>query len=234
MLTCGKCGTDNPLGRIFCGSCGSKLDMSDMSAEAVASQPARRRSSGSGRSGRSGGIILLIVVMVVAGIAVVCLLPSREPIGEMGTKLAKRKIQQALRLFRNAGARRSLGRSFKEADINWYLEHVVVPRMDVLNCSIDVQQGVLDVRMNQLLQRIKLGSFSFDLILTFEATYQEQDGELQLKRGRIGKMPLIGVLAVASAKPIEDRITELKEWKAFQHMESVRADSNALHVKVRR
>jgi hypothetical protein len=231
MLTCGKCGTENQLGRIFCGGCGSKLDMSGMSAEAVASQPARRRSSG---SGCSFGVILLIVLIVVVGVAVACLLPSREPIGEMGTKLAKRKIQQALRVFKNLGARRSMGRSFKEADINGYLEHEAAQRMEVMNCSVDVRQGSLDVRMNQLLKRIRVGSFSVDLILTFEVTYQEQEGKLQLTGGRIGKMPLVNRLAVLSAKPIEARITGLKEWEAFRYVESVRADANALHVKVRR
>lgn len=230
MLTCGKCGDENPLGRIFCGACGSKLDMSGMSAEEVASQPAKGKPSA---SGCSGAIIRMILIVVLVGSAVVCLLPSREPIGEMGTKLATLKIQPALRLFQNSGARRLLGRSFKEADINWYLENVVVRRMNVLNCSVDIQQGLLDIRMNQLLQRFDLGLFSFDLILTFEATYREQGGTLQLTRGRVGKIPLIGVLAVASAKPIENRIKGLKEWEALQHVKSVRADSNALHVKVR-
>jgi uncharacterized membrane protein YvbJ len=33
MIICPKCGNDNPLGRVFCGKCGSKLDFSHTSSQ---------------------------------------------------------------------------------------------------------------------------------------------------------------------------------------------------------
>ena len=40
MVKCTKCGADNPLGRVFCQACGSKLDLSAMTSESVAERPA--------------------------------------------------------------------------------------------------------------------------------------------------------------------------------------------------
>ena len=35
MINCAKCGTENPLGRVFCKACGEKLDLRDMSSQRV-------------------------------------------------------------------------------------------------------------------------------------------------------------------------------------------------------
>ena len=36
MITCGSCGSENELGRVFCVQCGGKLDLSAMTSEVVA------------------------------------------------------------------------------------------------------------------------------------------------------------------------------------------------------
>jgi len=65
MVFCKKCGTDNQLGRVFCTSCGAKLDLTNMSNELIAD----KSSDGSWISQNWGKLVSVPLVMLVLAIA---------------------------------------------------------------------------------------------------------------------------------------------------------------------
>jgi len=79
MLICSKCGYDNQLGRIFCHSCGEKLDLTSVKPPTAAEKTRRKVKRGIGRTLRmilglaiTGGSIL--------GIILICMTPSVAPV----------------------------------------------------------------------------------------------------------------------------------------------------------
>ncbi len=80
MLICKKCGVDNPMGRVFCGACGGRLDLDGLSSASVTQ----------GRSAswfsRFWGLLVALLILVVLGIAAQCLVARTAPIGEIGNR----------------------------------------------------------------------------------------------------------------------------------------------------
>ncbi len=70
MLTCSKCGYENELGRIFCHSCGAKLDLSEIKSPAQGGPRLKKRGAGTGRLvSRAIGLVILLAVAAVIYLA---------------------------------------------------------------------------------------------------------------------------------------------------------------------
>ena len=67
MVICQKCGYDNELGRIFCHSCGTKLNLSEIKSVSQGGKSlARKKAGGIGKTiGRMINIAILVVVVSV-------------------------------------------------------------------------------------------------------------------------------------------------------------------------
>src|SRR5664280_650014 len=79
MLTCSKCGYDNELGRIFCHSCGAKLDLSEIKSSSQGGAKLKKRSNaGSKLLGRVIWVVILVALVVAVFLA--AQVPSIRPI----------------------------------------------------------------------------------------------------------------------------------------------------------
>lgn len=109
LVKCRICGENNGLTRLFCKSCGSKLDMSAV----------RFKSRGVGRVLRH----LLHAVFLLALLAVLGLmLWAPHPEGEIGTEQQGYECyQKILDLYEAGRAGRTLVHDFSEAEVNAYL-----------------------------------------------------------------------------------------------------------------
>jgi len=86
MLTCAKCGYDNELGRIFCHSCGAKLDLSEIKAPSQGGAKLKRKGSAGGKLvGRT--IAILIVAALVVGIFLAAQVPTLRPVSTTSQEL---------------------------------------------------------------------------------------------------------------------------------------------------
>ena len=95
MLVCKKCGADNPLGRVFCGSCGGKLDMTDITSDTLADQ---QRASFFVAHYKKFLLVLLLLVLATVGLTLIISLGSvMRPIQEYG--VGPRQVFQILLLF---------------------------------------------------------------------------------------------------------------------------------------
>ncbi|HUJ10552.1 MAG TPA: zinc ribbon domain-containing protein [Verrucomicrobiae bacterium] len=86
MLTCSKCGYDNELGRIFCHSCGAKLDLSEIKAPSQGGAKLKRKGgTGSKLVGRTIGILILAILIV--GVFLLAQVPAVPPISTTNQEL---------------------------------------------------------------------------------------------------------------------------------------------------
>jgi len=79
MIVCSKCGYDNELGRIFCHSCGAKLDLTEVRAPGKGRRMFKRTGGGARKLfSRLVSIAVLAVIVVVLFLA--CQVPNIRPI----------------------------------------------------------------------------------------------------------------------------------------------------------
>lgn len=81
MIECPKCGHENTLGRLFCDSCGQRLDVSGVHP-VIDDQPAGRRRKKRKKGGARGGkrrLRALLVVALVAAVVAAPLLAAWRP-----------------------------------------------------------------------------------------------------------------------------------------------------------
>src|SRR5277367_1368122 len=79
MVICSKCGYDNELGRIFCHSCGAKLNLSEIKSPSQGGKDLTKKKK------RKGGLLarliqIVIAVVVVAVIVLILQVPALRPI----------------------------------------------------------------------------------------------------------------------------------------------------------
>ena len=86
MLICPKCGYDNELGRIFCHSCGDKLDLSNIKP-ATATEKKLRQAKRATTSVVRRCVELAIVGVVVLSIVLLCLVPAIVPVTPTNNEL---------------------------------------------------------------------------------------------------------------------------------------------------
>jgi hypothetical protein len=88
MIVCSKCGYDNELGRIFCHSCGAKLDLTEVKAPGQGGRTFRRTRGGVGKLfSRLVSIALLAVIVLTLFLA--CQVPNIRPISISSDDLNK-------------------------------------------------------------------------------------------------------------------------------------------------
>ena len=106
MLICPKCGHDNPLGRIFCHSCGDKLDLNRIKPPSAAEKKRRQIKRGAKRTVRIA-LELVIGAALVLAIVLICLTPEIPPVQPTNDELvasdAKRVELEKLTSNRKSG-----------------------------------------------------------------------------------------------------------------------------------
>lgn len=120
-IPCAKCGAQNELGRVFCTSCGQKLDLSQRTAVQDIEEDA-----GPGIVKHIVVAVIVVLVLTALVLAAMALWPAKPIIDNTGEKRGAARVAQLLVeakravAMSGAGERRSLQLSEKE--INTYLE----------------------------------------------------------------------------------------------------------------
>ncbi|MGA2604086.1 MAG: zinc-ribbon domain-containing protein [Verrucomicrobiia bacterium] len=80
MIVCSKCGYDNELGRIFCHSCGAKLDLTEIKSPSQGGKSLRKRIKGGAGKLVSRVVSIAILAVVVVALFLACQVPNIRPI----------------------------------------------------------------------------------------------------------------------------------------------------------
>ncbi|MBL7115758.1 MAG: zinc ribbon domain-containing protein [Kiritimatiellae bacterium] len=195
MLTCPKCGTENPLGRVFCGGCGGKLDLSNMSSEMVANQ---QRPNFVQMHWRKALGILILLLLAVTGLA---FWPQTTPFGEEGRSSGASKVRSRMRTLASQSSGRVLKAEFAEADVNAYLKFSRIRRTRIRSFTVSMDPGVLNARIMLPVKTIKVGSKKVVLEMSYDVACSSMGGQLYISSAKIGHLPALGPLKKVAVMP---------------------------------
>jgi hypothetical protein len=80
MIACSKCGYDNELGRIFCHSCGAKLDLTEIKSPSQGGKSLTKKSGGGVGKLLSRVVLIAILAIIVVILVLAFQVPNIRPI----------------------------------------------------------------------------------------------------------------------------------------------------------
>lgn len=228
MIICPKCGNQNPLGRVFCGACGNKLDLNHMSSDHVATMT--RKSTISLAWLRFLPLLLLPVIVMVA----MALWPDTEIIGKKGTLLGGQRVQSALNGLANVGKGRTLGRDFTEEDINGYFEFIKTPALKVRSVSIQTGEGYFRLHVVRNLTAMQLGSVVIEPAVSYDLYCSPAGGMLRVLKVRMGRLGWLGPMKTSVIRKVYAMLSAQPEWATFGNVSEIRASAGKIAVTVQK
>jgi hypothetical protein len=207
-ITCGNCGYENPLGRIFCGQCGKKIDLAAMTAQNVAERTAPSRVAAAGKI-----VFAVVLVLVLAILGLVCW-PAAVS-GDQGTRRGAQEAERKLGALQRAakyGTR--IGQSFNEKEINGYIVEKR-PKSNV-GAVASLSRSGYSICIVRRVGPFSLGKLTVPaLSLTCTLRGASRDGRLTVASAAYGHLPMpafLKAMPILTAKkylPIDDRVREV-------------------------
>src|SRR5579859_941924 len=130
MVICQKCGYDNELGRIFCHSCGTKLNLSEIKSPSQGGKSLAKKKQGTG-AGKiiSRVIYLAILVAVIAAVCLALQVPSVRPISTANDDLTS-SDKKRFELNDLVAQKQSKTITVSEAELNAFIETLGFQKSD--------------------------------------------------------------------------------------------------------
>jgi hypothetical protein len=196
MVVCKKCGNENPLGRVFCVKCGTKLDLTHMTSEHVV----EIQKSWSDPFVKYWPKAAAAVIILAVALVVLALWPTSGVIGKKGTRVDGHRVENAISSlkFIRIGETRNL--EFKEEDINGYFEFFKAKTMNMQSVSVSLQDGYLFVRVIQPIHSIPLIKVNFEPVMSYDLVCQPYGGSLVLDTVKFGHLSMFGPLKTSAVK----------------------------------
>lgn len=194
-VTCGSCGKTNPLGRLYCMKCGTKLDVSEKSVARAQLRDVSRRLPVSVRLLRmlvTGGL-LAVLILVLLPTTPAGRVGSPNDAGTMARKLTN--LRDTMREDRSAAYRIS------ELELNAYLVAILKKSPPSSSWGFDLQRinvalGVGELHV--LLETVR-GPFTLTQELRVVPVHREGRWQFEVAGMRMGRLPLPAMLAVPLA-----------------------------------
>src|ERR1700693_2000812 len=195
MVICSKCGYDNELGRIFCHSCGAKLNLSEIKSPSQGGKDLTKKRK------RKGGMLARLIQIVIALAIVVTLVlvlqvPALRPISTSSedlTSIDKKRFElDGLNLQK---APQTI--SISETELNAFVDTLGLQKSEAKGVSIIPSK--LQIELGDgfvtaiFISKIHLGgSFEKQLYLTYSGVPTMEGGHLVFKptAGAIGTLPI--------------------------------------------
>jgi zinc-ribbon domain len=196
MVICSKCGYDNELGRIFCHSCGTKLNLSEIKSPSQGGKDlTKRKSKGMGRMlKRTIGILILLAIVAVIFLALQ--VPALRPISTLSedlTSVDKKRFElDGLNLQKSP---RTI--AISETELNAFIDTLGLQKSEAKSPSIipsKLQVELGDGFVTAIyISKIHLGgSFEKQLYLTYSGVPTIEAGHLVFEPigGAVGFLPI--------------------------------------------
>jgi hypothetical protein len=210
MLKCAKCGSENPLGLVFCSACGSKLDLRNMRLEQVERMAApKQRVSVSRR-------LMQLVVLLVALSAVAAAWPRGERIGKEGSEADGKRLVDRLSVVGRLRPGQSLGITLREPEINGYLQHFKREPLALQSFSVRLTPDLLEGRIVRSLGAFRVGEREFESRISMDFSCAPAPDGLVVTRCALGHLPLCGPLRAAAMNRVFSSMSSQAEWRTWR------------------
>lgn len=226
-LQCQACGHENELGRIFCGNCGKKIDMSQLSR---ATMPIERETLPLGRIFKWLLICLALFLVVVVGLAAWAHGPYREP-----SDAAQRRISAQNLSGRLAGARQALRLGGETSltidvdDINDYLVANYGGRF--VSISASISEGAFSVRVVDDHTWTIFGYDIGPLAYSYQVRCVPAEDGFRVAGAAVGRLPLPGPLAAPAIQRMADVFENAElERELLKNLSSLEFEDDLIKV----
>lgn len=226
MLICGKCNTQNQLGRVFCSSCGAKLDLSNMGSEAIG---AFQKKSTLARFWWIAPAVLGVIILVNL---VLALWPASRLIGAEGTRVGGRRVEQQLQAMLQAAPGQAILQEYTEKDINGYFQFFKDGKVGFDSVRVSVQPNAVVVRTSSTLFKIPLGKKPLAMRLTYTVNAVPAGNQMHLVSASIGHLPALGPLRTMVFRKLYGNLSAQREWKGMANLGDIKAEAGKLKVLV--
>jgi hypothetical protein len=195
MVICSKCGYDNELGRIFCHSCGAKLNLSEIKSPSQGGKDLTKRKK------RKGGMLVrliqfVIVLAIVATIFLVLQVPALRPISTSSedlTSIDKKRFElDGLNLQKGPQTI-----AISETELNAFIDTLGLQRSEakapaIIPSKLQIELGDGFVTAIYISKIHLGGSFEKQLCLTYSGVLAIEAGHFVFKPtgGAIGSLPI--------------------------------------------
>ena len=228
MLNCPNCGTDNPLGRVFCVNCGGKLDLEGMSSEEVAE---KQMPSWFSRHWPKLVVLAVILLLIPVGLA---LWPRTARVGEEGKPRGGRRIVTDMSMIGRLSKGQKTTRKLNEADINGYFEYTVKKKLEDFTVSVDVHEGWCLVRAVRSFGKVDLKAFKWEPKVSYDLKCIPHSGMLIPKGVSIGHQGVFGPFKTMAVKAVHKRLSSLREWKYVSHITDIEMADDTISLSAKK
>lgn len=190
-VTCGSCGKGNPLGRLYCMGCGTKLEVTEKSLAQARLRDVSQRPPVLVR------VLRMLVTASLLAILVSILLPV-TPAGRMGSANDSNVMARKLTSLRDTLQEdRSATYRISEAEINAYLAGALKRSPPSSSWGLDLKRINVALGAGELLVLLETVRGPFTLTQELRVAPVQRDGRWQFDvvGMRMGRLPLPAFLA---------------------------------------
>jgi hypothetical protein len=215
MLTCPRCGTENPLGRVFCQKCGAKLDLAHTSSREI------EQSLRDGARRRVGGAVLFGILVMLGVCVALALWPRDVLIGQRGTRMGRRRVVTQLMPVKALRPGQELALTLAEADINEYFEFHKTRELRLSAVSVRATPDRLALRLVKALGTLDVGSLRIGPKISFDVLLAGSEGRLRLRGASVGHLPFPGFSRLLAAGLVTRLVPRDQEVALLADVENV-------------
>ena len=227
MNKCPQCDTPIVLGRVFCAQCGAKLDLS-------ATEPDLSRGSLTRVVRRFVGVALAVVTVVAVVVLCLAFWPRQDAIGESGTRVGGRRVQNQVEAITLLGEGQTLAGNFAERDINGYFEFFKPKKMKAKWLRVAVRGSSIGVRRVQRSRGFSLGPLEFAPTVSHDLLLVPSGASLVVIKASVGHLPLVGPARSIAVNAVYRDVSAAPDWAPLKQASKIETENGKIVVTVSR
>jgi hypothetical protein len=228
MVTCKKCGNENPLGRVFCVKCGTKLDLTHMTSEHV-QEIQKTWSDPLVKYWPKAAAAIVVLCLVLVGLA---FWPDSELIGKKGNRQEGKKVETAMTSIKSMKTGATTTMAFTEEEINGYFDFFKTKGMGMQSVSVSVMDGYVFVRIVKPLQSIPIPKFQVSPVMSYELQCVPSGGQLWPASVKVGHLSMFGPLKTSAWRSVYGIFAKELEWANMNSISDVKCAAGKITIQV--
>ncbi len=223
MPLCPNCGSDNALGRIFCGSCGAKLDLTKMSSEEVAASLKKNWFL------RNKWIFYVVPAVIIVFMLVLALWPKTAAIGERGTLHGGDRVRKKIKALSMMKRGESIEFEIPEKDLNGYIEYIRGRSLGANRFWVDIGSSYIRVRLVKPIFRWKMFGHVYEPKTSYDVLYVSAGSRLVVRKASMGRLSLVLGKGIAAGK-VRGFVKSQQQWSLVNNPKSIEIKDEKLEL----
>ncbi len=230
MVVCKRCGNENPLGRVFCVKCGTKLDLAHMTSQRVTEIQKSWSDPLVKYWPKALGAIMMLAIALVA----LALWPMTGVIGSKGTYTDGHRVENAVASLKYIRTGEVRNIELKEEEINGYFASFKAKPMNMQSVSVAIQDGLFYVRVIQPIQSIPLVKVNFEPVMSYDMVCRPAGGSLILDTVKFGHLSMFGPLKDLAARKMFELFAKEPEWESLKSIADIKCSLGKISLQAKR